>query len=374
MGVREFIIVIAACLQLVGGIHAALALEEFDHLNGNAIGVDESKNATILSNTDTTHEFTAMPIDAKWIEEEREIYESLPFAYIRPGSGANMALASTRRHFDLLQYLPMGNLNERDQGGCGNCWVWAGTACLEISLAKEKHISPERLSIQYLNSNYNNGRNCWACCGGRPNKFAAFYNKQHLAIPWSNTNAAYVDSGRCCWAGRCDSGPRYACGSLAADTAMTASNISTDPSYRVDSVIVEGITTKSDRNPKSPKIIPKEQAISNIKDVLDQGKAVFFGYFWGGDKDTRFTSFWKNDTEETLWDEQFPSPNPKWGHALTCIGYDDTDPDPRKRYWIMLNSWGTNSNRPHGMFRMPMDLNYDSDCYWWYTFDIKWKK
>ena len=29
----------------------------------------------------------------------------------------------------------------------------------------------------------------------------------------------------------------------------------------------------------------KEQAIANIKDVLEQGKAIFFGYFWGEDKD-----------------------------------------------------------------------------------------
>jgi len=120
----------------------------------------------MVSNPDTHREFTAIPVDAKWLEEERKIYESLPFAYIRPESGANMALESTRRHFDLLQYLPMGNLNERDHGIYGNCWVWASTACLEISLAKEKHISSERLSIQYLNSNYNNGRSCWACCGG----------------------------------------------------------------------------------------------------------------------------------------------------------------------------------------------------------------
>ena len=45
------------------------------------------------------------------------------------------------------------------------------------------------------------------------------------------------------------------------------------------------------------------------------------------------------------------------GHAVLCVGYDDTDPN--NRYWIMLNSWGAPSNRPSGLFRVSMDMDYD---------------
>ena len=187
-----------------------------------------------------------------------------------------------------------------------------------------------------------------------------------------NSNAHFNDGGRCCWLCACSYGG-YGCDRPTSETTVLASSISTKPNYRIDPVILEVVSTKSDYDSVPPKIMTKEHAIANIKNVLVQGKAVVFGYFWGGDKDVRFADFWNNATEETLWDEQFPSPNPKWGHALTCVGYDDTDPNPRKHYWIMLNSWGTTANRPHDIFRMPMDLMYDSDCYWWYTFDTKWK-
>ncbi len=55
-----------------------------------------------------------------------------------------------------------------------------------------------------------------------------------------------------------------------------------------------------------------------------------------------------------------------------CVGYDDSDPDPANHYWIMLNSWGINDERPNGLFRVSMYYDYnDADSegyyntYWW---------
>ena len=55
---------------------------------------------------------------------------------------------------------------------------------------------------------------------------------------------------------------------------------------------------------------------------------------------------------------------------MLCVGYNDDDPD--NRYWLMLNSWGTASgNRPNGLFRLDMDMNYSCTHYdpYPYTFN-----
>jgi hypothetical protein len=58
------------------------------------------------------------------------------------------------------------------------------------------------------------------------------------------------------------------------------------------------------------------------------------------------------------------------------VGYDDTDPN--NRYWIMLNSWGTTTGRPAGLFRMNMDMNYDCAypnigyAFYWMTLDMSY--
>jgi len=102
-----------------------------------------------------------------------------------------------------------------------------------------------------------------------------------------------------------------------------------------------------------------------------------------------FTDFWYDLPETEVW-------NPPSGlvctqdncpscHAVVCTGYNDTDPD--NRYWVMLNSWGTAyGNRPNGLFRVNMDMNYSSiitdQCvdppdtfasYYWETIDVTFK-
>jgi hypothetical protein len=47
------------------------------------------------------------------------------------------------------------------------------------------------------------------------------------------------------------------------------------------------------------------------------------------------------------------------------VGYDISDPN--NPYWIMLNSWGPTSGRPDGLFRVSMNMNYNSSNFQWET-------
>ena len=71
---------------------------------------------------------------------------------------------------NLLSYLPYIP-SQRDQGWCGNCWVWASTGALEIDHNVDYGVR-DRLSIQYFNSKYNKARSGNACSGGWPYTFA----------------------------------------------------------------------------------------------------------------------------------------------------------------------------------------------------------
>ncbi len=242
-------------------------------------------------------------------------------------------------HLDRFTYVP----SEWDQTGgvdehCGNCWVWADTGALQLDLAYQKNVT-DRLSVQYFTSSYHNGTGIWACCGGSPVWFADFYNTTKIAVPLTNTNATFVDSRSMCEKGE--------------STAMNASDIATTPSYPLDQVSAQMISTNS-RYEERP--ISNASAINSIKAALQSKKAVLIVYT--PDNWTPMMDFWTNQTEEDIFTPHLTpgSTGNDGGHVMLILGYDDTDPG--NRYWTVLNSWGAPANRPHALFRLNMDIDY----------------
>jgi hypothetical protein len=301
-------------------------------------GIDLEQELPIMKPSQETRQ--------KWIEG----YKKAPKANINEKIKLQLEQAPGGGSFSLLnhlQYTP----SQRNQGSCGNCWAWAGTGVIEVALDVQKAIK-DRLSIQYLNSNYNGGSGPnWACCGGWIDDVADFYTSTGRAIPWSNTNSSYQDGSRTCSSG---------------STNMPAGSIDTSYYYPITSITTETITTQG---------VTQTTAIANIKNVLDQNKAVWFGYFLPTSADwSNFRTFWSTQPETTIWNPNF-SCGHTWdagggGHAVLCVGYDDTDSNPANHYWLMLNSWGTaGGNRPNGLFRLAMDMNYScQDNVGGYTF------
>ena len=280
-------------------------------------------------------------------------YSASPSAVISPNTAALLA-AEPPKSFSLLDRLDY-NPSERDQGMCGNCWAWAGTGVMEIDYARQMNQS-DRFSVQFLDSNYNGGcGNNAACCGGWLDNLAGFYSAKKVAVPWSNANAHYQDGSGSC--GGC--------------SAVKANKISTRPNYKVAAISPSKIATQG---------VSQKEAIANIKGVLLQGKAIWFGFFLpDADSWSNFREFWGSKLESAVWQPDYAcgrtySYQSGGGHAVLCLGYNDTDPN--NRYWIILNSWGDTAGRPAGLFRMNMDMNYSCSytglgyAFYWMTLDM----
>jgi len=291
--------------------------------------------------------YTIMRPDRETLERWIEAYNNAPRAYIEMEGFQVPSPRGSLSLLDHLEYTPA----ERDQGTCGNCWAWAGTGVMEVALHVQEGIK-DRLSVQYINSCEGTviGKTC--CTGGSLFELADFYDATDMAIPWSNTNANWQDGDASC------------------DTACGL--ISTTPNYPITYIQETTISTQT---------VDQATAIANIKNVLDQNKAVWFGFIlpnntaWDG-----FGAFWASESESDVYAmDQFcgvpydDSPGEGGGHAVLCVGYNDDDPG--NSYWVMLNSWGTTTGRLNGLFRIDMDMNYQCmnglyNSFYWQTLDV----
>ncbi|MBN2053989.1 C1 family peptidase [bacterium] len=257
-------------------------------------------------------------------------FESAPLAHIDPSIGTMPA------HKDLLSYLDYVPA-QYNQNNCGNCWQWAGTSVVDIAQTVQEGLR-ERFSIQYINSCEASviGNPC--CAGGSPSYFCNFYNATGILVPWSNGNAHWQD------------------GDVSCDTSCAS--ISTSPNYPLDSISYSMVNTHG---------VSRETAINNIKNVLNQNKAMYFSFSLPSSLTWNvFYDFWNTYNESILWSPDYSCgqtyiEGQGGGHAVCCVGYDDSDPG--NRYWIMVNSWGASSNRPNCIFHLNMDMDYDCALY-----------
>lgn len=133
------------------------------------------------------------------------------------------------------------------------------------------------------------------------------------------------------------------------------------PSYPITSIQWHLIPTRGTG-------ITQDQAINNIKAVLNQNKAVTMGFYLP-DFNPFFT-FW--DSSSGVWNPDlycglangaYPG-----GHEVTIVGYNDTSSS--NHYWIVLNSWGNDNAHPDGTFKMDMHMNYACSNIGSYSYDF----
>jgi C1A family cysteine protease len=309
---------------------------------------DRSQNREeyVLDSNTPSRTFPIMHPDDLTVRRWQERYERAPRAFINENIMRNRHAAAATRGaatatdeslsstniLDRLTYSPT-----ESQGSCGDCWAWAGTRVMGVDLNTQEKISAN-LSVQYINSCYGD----YACCGGWLSDVVDFYNSKKKAIPKSNTNATFADAS-------------YSCKSYGSYSKMACNSISTITNYPISSVSEATITTTG---------VSQDTAIANIKNVLDQGKAIWFAFYlptstaWNN-----FYNFWNNQSESAVWNSdtycgQTWSSSGGGGHAVTIVGYDDSSSSTADHYWIVLNSWGTTTNRSNGLFRVKMYVNY----------------
>lgn len=268
----------------------------------------------------------------RWIEG----YNALRAATIEESALKADVTAFEGSHsmLDWVPYVP----EERHQGSCGNCWVWAGTACMEIAHLVENNVH-DRLSIQFFNSNYGLGDgDDYACCGGWLGPFADAYSGG-FAVPWDNFNANWQDGNT-------------ACGGV---TNVHRDSIVITPRYNISYAEAFRIETHG---------VGRATAIASIKYFLQNGYPVYFSFKLPTDGAwSDFKNFWHTQTEDFLWSNFFCGHDydhdTGGGHAVLCVGYND-DEGTANDYWIMLNSWGTATEgiRPNGVFRVAMNIDY----------------
>ncbi|MDD1683353.1 MAG: hypothetical protein LUO98_05900 [Methanoregula sp.] len=287
--------------------------------------------------TGSAEQYPVMHFTPEQLEEIYSQMDKAPKISLMGQRGfAAPLLPQSKSLLSYLDYTPA----ERNQGSCGDCWQWASTGALEIDHAVKNNVK-ERLSVQYFNSNYHNGAAGYSCCAGWLNYYTSWYNDDPVhrtPVPWSNTNAYFGDLNT-------------ACGSA---TAVPAGTIATTPHYNLTSMTDTVLDTFG---------VGQPAAIDTIKTEINANKPVWYGFFYNstGMHDFQY-HFWAPMNEDQIYN---PDPwayfsDASYGHAVLIVGYNDTDTNPDNHYWLVLNSWGAPSNRPNGLFRLKMNMNYNA--------------
>jgi C1A family cysteine protease len=293
------------------------------------------KKVKNIDNDQYYNEYSVMRVNPNILERWEEDYNSAEIAFIDPDLEEKIELTESFNILDLLEYIP----EERNQGRCSNCWAWPPTAILAIALNVQEGIK-DRLSVQFINTcgiEYTTGMNKIECCeGGNIAMFADFYKNTNYAIPWSNTMAHWHD------------GSRINCVTDCNEILKTPNY----PIYDIDDVTIP------------IRGVPTDEAIENIKNVLHQQKGVYFSVFYPDLENLNtFRDMWRNEDEDFVYDLDYYCGNEvnseeSAGHAMLIYGYNDEE-GTENDYWMVLNSWGINDNRPNGLLKWDMHMNYD---------------
>ena len=242
-------------------------------------------NVTSISNTSGEYQRTypLMHFTKDQLDEMQNEINAAP-KYSAPTELVGVAQSSPTGPMSLLGYLPY-TPSQRDQGSCGNCWVWASTGAMEIGHTINSRIS-DRLSIQWFDDNYGtrpSGQDS-ACGGGFVSDFTNWYNADKTAIPWSNTNAYWGDGNDAETAAPW--GP----------TTPPLSSISTQPYYKLNSISYSVISTSG---------VAQYTAINNIKSALNSNQPVVYTFFLPNAGFTDFDNFWENYPETYLYNPSY---------------------------------------------------------------------
>jgi PKD repeat protein len=292
----------------------------------------------------TPYSYAIMHPTETELKEWNSQYFSEKPAVVTTGASIQSQRETAMSLLEYISYVP----SERDQKMCSNCWIWASSGAIEVAHTVQNNVL-DRLSIQYVNSRYNNGGNSpftsadFACEGGTASKFVNFYNTigqyggNKITIPWSNANASFQDGN-----------------ATGGHTLVQADTIGTEPKYALQSLSSSRIETLNQ---------PQGNAIASIKSMIDSGKAVILAFYlpdqdsWNSFK----TFFGTGDEEESYYDiDQFAGSSytsSGGGHAVLVTGYRD---DGTMGYWQCLNSWGAPANRPNGVFYINMYMDYSA--------------
>ncbi len=278
-----------------------------------------------------------MVVGAEQVASWQAHHATLPVYAAAPSTGTSASVLG------LVQYNP----GERDQGTCGDCWAWAGTALLDVALARPDGDAP--LSVQWVDaisseppvvSEFSGSPFHFKgpCCGGTLGLFADTFNSVgNWTVPATNTNASFADLNQ--------SQAKRECLS-----SVPATDIQTTGAISFGQLSVRGLDMSQ----------PAEDLIGSAKSALDAGQAIYVSFYLPTTASWRqFDDFWLDGAADTLWSfgpycgEKFDACNGGAGHAVAITGYED-DGTTGGSYWTVLNSWGNPGAHVDGTFRMQM--------------------